>query len=138
MSLQRYSAVEMFGAPLEGGDGISVAQMLVLMSAYDIEPQEVPSEPTDITPYYWKNPNFRYYVTLAHPEGPAVVDLLPRHVDSDTYLLQKVGDFAVGLHVPEVRRIEIPTDEQALAIIGPGSPRFPDKVCLHELINYTD
>lgn len=137
MSLQRYSATHMFGAPIEGVDGHNTRQLVELLAAYDVEPQEVPREPTDITPYYWKNPNFRYYVSLAHPEGPAVVDLLPRHTDIDMYLLQRIGDFAVGLQIPDVRHIEIPTDEMGLAIIGP-SPRFPDKLNVHELITYTD
>lgn len=137
MSLQRYSAVHMFGAPIEGIEGRDGSQLVDLMAAYNIEPQEVPTEPTDITPYYWMNPNFRYFVSMAHPEGPAIVDLLPRHTDTEMYLLQRIGGKAVGLHLPDVRHIEIPTDEISLAIVGP-SPRFPDKLNVHELINYTD
>jgi len=138
MTLERYSAVEMFGVPIEKGGEASNEHMLELMLAYNIDPQAVPAEPTDITPYYWQNSNLLYYAALLHPEGPAVVDLLPRHADSETYLvLQKLGNCAVGLQVTEVRRIEIPTNQQALAIAGPG-PRFPDRICVHELIMYTD
>lgn len=138
MSLQRYSAVEMFGAPIEGAKGVDAEHLVEVFSSYGIAPQTLPSEPTDITPYYWQNSTFRYYLTLAHPEGPAVVDLLPRHADSETYLLlQHIGDSAINLLIPGLRHIEIPTDQQAMALVGPG-PRFPDKICVHELITYAD
>lgn len=116
----------------EDADGL-----LRLLSAYGVEGQDVSKEATDITPYYWKNPTFRYYLSLAHPEGPAVVELLPRHDDSEIHLLAPLGDSTVGINLPGVRRIEVPTDQDMMAIAG-TSPRYPGKFCVHELVAYTD
>jgi len=134
---ERYSAKDIFGAPLEIGFDPKNPRILVdLMEAYSIEPQDVPSDSTDITPYYWRRPAFKYFLSLPHPEGPAVVELLPNNDDSETYAIENVPDF--GLCVEQgIRRIEIPTEQPGMAIIGP-SPRFSGKICVHELVVYND
>ncbi|MCA9349149.1 hypothetical protein KC878_03340 [Candidatus Saccharibacteria bacterium] len=132
--IARYSAAEMFGAPIDNVANVNLedGSLIRLMESYDIQPREIPTDPTDITPYYWKRPAFRYFLALAHPEGPATVDMLPVDEDSENYLL--LGAEGLGAAVQaRVRHIEVPTDQQVVAIIGPG-PRFPDKLSVHELI----
>ena len=138
MAFQRYSAVEMFGAPID--DGMSpenVDELFGLMAAYGFGGQDISREPTDITPYYWRNPGFRYFLSLAHPEGPALVELLPIRDDSEVARLDVDDDEAALTVLPDKRTIEIPTDTKVYAMIG-GSPRFAGKMCLHELIAYFD
>ncbi len=135
MGIYRYSAIETFGIPLTerdiktlGDDGDGIFKFL---DANDLEPQAVTTEPTDITPYYWAKNNMIYIASLAHPEGPAVVDLLPKYTDVESYLMGRVGNIAVTF--PGVRHIRVPTDQRTMIIAG-GSPRFEGEICLHEVI----
>ncbi len=133
MTFRRYSAVKQFGVPIDIDNARPAAlDVEKLMRMYDIEPEEVPTESTDITPYYWQNPAFQYFASMAHPEGPAIVELLPRHTDSSNFVTR--GRLVVAT---EVRQIEIPNQQEALAIVGPG-PRFAGQLCIHEAIVYVD
>lgn len=132
MSLARYSAVSQFGVPIENpADLKDPDTVLGLMSSYSIEGEEIPREPTDITPYYWRANKFRYYVSLAHPEGPAIVELLPCDADSETYSLAKSR--SLDLQLEHVRTIIIP-DDQEMMIIGGLGPRYAGCLCIHEVI----
>ena len=135
MRFVRYSAVPQFGVPVDNMESLSNAgSMIRLMEAYSIEPVEIPTEPTDITPYYWRTPDFRYFASLAHPEGPAVVDMLPNKDGAENYTFGLIP----GVVIEGMRRTEVPTDVAGQAIVGP-SPRFPDLlICMHELITVTE
>jgi hypothetical protein len=136
MRFHRYSAADMFGAPLDNIDEQNGPGVLKdLMEAYGIEPTEVPAEPTDITPPYWLKPAFRYFLSMAHPEGPAVLDLLPVSTSSESHLLGTAGPLMFS--VKGVRSFEIPNDVPAATIIGPG-PRFFGQLCVHELVTFTE
>ena len=137
MRFDRYSAVGIFGAPIDKGIDPSDREPLVrLMNNYGIEAHPVPQDSTDITPYYWRNPMFRYFLSMAHPEGPAIVELLPRHDDSMTLEIGQIAGIGYCIK-DEVRKVEVPTDQRALAIVGP-SPRFPGEFCVHELVTFSD
>jgi hypothetical protein len=135
MGLYRYSAIETFGIPLTESDVVTLGDgregLFSILDANDLEPLAVPSEPTDITPHYWGRNNMIYIASLTHPEGPAVVDLLPKYTNVESYLMSKIGSLTVT--IPGIRHIRVPTDQRALIIAG-GSPRFENKVCLHEVI----
>ena len=135
MGLYRYSAIGTFGIPLTEGNiktlGDDSDGLFKILDANDLEPQAVPTEPTDITPYYWDKNNMIYIASLAHPEGPAVVDLLPKYTNVESYLMGKIGGIAVT--IPGIRHIKVPTDQRAMIIAG-GSPRFEGEICLHEVI----
>ncbi|MDQ5913838.1 MAG: hypothetical protein QG623_457 [Patescibacteria group bacterium] len=77
MGLYRYSAIGTFGIPLTEGNiktlGDDSDGLFKILDANDLEPQAVPTEPTDITPYYWDKNNMIYIASLAHPEGPAAI-----------------------------------------------------------------
>lgn len=137
MRIYRYSAVNMFGIPLDNPEKITQEDGLVkILDSYGIEPEPVPSDPTNITPYYWKNNNLVYFTSRADPDGPVVIDLLPKHADVEAYLMGRVGPAVVV--ASGIRRIEIPTDQDSMAIIGAGSPRFAGQLCLHEFITARD
>jgi hypothetical protein len=137
MNFRRYSAIDMFGVPLEDTKHLNGRTDLIeLMDQYGIEPQAVSSGPLDITPYYWRKNNFRYMMSLPHPEGPIVVDLLPVYEDSEAYLVGEIAH-GVGISIPGTRHIEIPTTDETLVIAG-GSPRFAGQLCMHELVTYFD
>jgi hypothetical protein len=134
MKIVRYSAIENFGVPIDSPEHVGSTQRLMdLMRAYSIEGKEIPTELTDITPYYWRNPTFRYYLSRRSINGPAVIDLMPRYNDSATTTFESI---APGINISgftEKRTYEIPTYKGAMAIIGPG-PRFIGQLCVHELI----
>ncbi len=129
MAIQRYSAIGSFGVPLDNGDGPkNDASLRVLFDAYDIEGQEVPEIDTlDITPYYWDNPNFRYFMSRNSETDPVVIDLMPRHKGSEAFM--PLGQFVLA----GIRRIVIPGIQKTVAIAGP-SPRFRNMICIHEAI----
>jgi hypothetical protein len=134
MNVLRYSAIPKFGVPMDSLKNASGNnQLTALLSAYSIEGMEVTTELTDITPYYWRNPNFRYYLSRENERGPVVVDIMPRHRDSSAFIVTGMGrEGLMGIETPD-RTIEIPTDQAAMGILGPG-PRFAGQICLHELI----
>ena len=84
--------------------------------------------PTDITPYFWKNSNFRYMLSKPS-QNVAHVDLLPNVKGATTVLMAK----NIGIEVP-VRTIRIPTDQDLMVIVGGGSPRFAGEICIFEVI----
>jgi hypothetical protein len=134
MEVVRFSAVEIFGVPMDSPEQINTISKLVkLMGAYSVHAQEVSAELTDITPYYWQNPAFRYYLSRKDASGPAVIDVMPRHNDSATFLIAPLErDALIGIETPE-RSIEIPTQQECMVIGGPG-PRYGGHLCIHELI----
>lgn len=138
MRVQRFSAIEQFGVPVDDEKMLHSAQgMLRLMSQYGIEGTEIPDEVTDITPPYWEKNKFKYMLSRVRPDGPAVVELLPVYSDSQTTLV--LGDSPEGLvTVPiQVRRFEIPTDQEAFPVLGPG-PRYAGQLCVHELVSIVE
>jgi len=135
MSFQRYSAVPVFSIPIEGGiDPYKRADLEGLVKTYAIEPQGVPEGPEDLTPYYSTAP-LSCFVSLRHPEGPVVIEFIPRQPNRELVTVARIG--TTTLLLPGSDRLEIPTDRDYVGIFG-LSPRFPDKLCLHELITYTD
>jgi hypothetical protein len=136
MKVLRFSAIENFGVPLDNPEEVSdIEQLIGLMEAYSIVPQDVSTGMDDETPYYWKNPEFKYFLSRDKEDGPVVIDLMPRKKDSATYLADIDADdpnYLVGLELP-LRTIEIPASVPAFAIAGPG-PRFAGQLCVHELI----
>jgi hypothetical protein len=134
MQIVRFSAIENFGVPIDKPNDIANSRGLInLMLAYSIAATEVSAELTDITPYYWKNPAFRYYLSRRNSDGPAVIDMMPRHNDSMTEIIGSlIPDITIHGETKK-RTYEIPTNEGSMAIIGPG-PRFAGQLCVHELI----
>ena len=134
MNIVRFSAVENFGVPIDNPvDVADESRLIKLMRSYSIKSQEVSTELTDITPYYWQNPTFRYFLSRRGGSGPAVVDLMPRHHDSSAAVF---GSVIPGVAISgelKQRTFEIPTEMPTLAIMGPG-PRFIGQICVHELI----
>lgn len=135
MKFVRYSASEMFGVPLDNmfeKPGAEQEDFMRLLGYYGIGPQEIEREPVDITPYYWRNPDFRYFLSLAHPEGPAVLEMLPNKDGVENMVRVQVPSYG-AVEVEGIRRLEIEAPGAMRVIIG-GSPRFQDQLCLHELI----
>lgn len=134
MNVVRFSAVKSFGVPIESPDHTSSTKKLIaLMRSYSAEELDISSEITDITPYYWENTVFRYYLSRRGEEGPAVIELVPRHHDSQAHAISSIAPgLAIGTEF-ETRTIVVPTAQEAMAIGGPG-PRYAGQVCVHELI----
>lgn len=132
MNVVRYSAVEMFGAPVDEPESLGVpGNALSLMESYNIEPQEIEVDIIDITPSYWNTPKFKYFLSKKL-SGIVEVDLLPIDLDSEAYLIASLTK-DIKIVLEGIRHLVIPTDQETMAIAG-GSPRFTDKICLHELI----
>ncbi len=135
MIFERYSAVPMFGVPIGRGEladpGNDAA--IGLMRRYSIDPQPVPRERTCITPNYFTSNKFLAYVQLMHPEGPVVVDLVPKELGFTTIKLNVLPGLGFATATTGITRIELPTDQPGFAMVG-GSPRFPGQLCLHEVI----
>lgn len=121
----------------KGQDHSDHNSMAKLMRAYGIEPQDITSKATDITPYYWENPSFRYSTFLAHPEGPIAVEIQPTHQDAGAFFIGRVASAGYLIGETNIRRIEVPSHIPAVAITG-SSPRFPDNLCVHELILFNE
>jgi len=132
MRIERYSATAMFGVPVDNPANLrEPADLLRLFGAYDITGQPIATELTDITPYYWQQPQFRYLMSRASANGPVEVDFMPTTDRSEMYL---TGIFdEPTLAVQGLRRMVIPTMEPMVVIAG-GSPRFVGQVCVHEAI----
>lgn len=141
MRVERYSAIEMMGVPIDGKQDdeliYSARGLLRLMSRYGIEGTEIPDDLIDITPPYWEKNKFKYMLSRVRPDGPAVVELLPVHSDSQTDLVVAGSTDYVVTTPYHLRRIEIPTDQDAFPLIGP-SPRFAGKLCVHEVVSLVE
>lgn len=131
MNVVRFSAIGNFGVPIDSENDIeNPARLVALMHSYGIEGTEIATEITDITPFYWKNSVYQYM--LSRRNNGATVDLLPRHDDSQAYLIGNTNGLDYAAESP-VRTYVIPGDIVALPIAGLG-PRFAGKICIHELI----
>jgi hypothetical protein len=87
----------------------------------------------DITPYYWDKNSFYYFLSRDNAESPATIELVPTELGSSTFLLgQLASDVAFAVET-NIRSVEIPTTQEAMAICG-TSPRYQTELCLHELI----
>ncbi len=133
MRAVRFSAVEMFGIPLKEPDNLDPRILQGLMSAYSITSQEVPEDPTDITPYYWSDAPSRYFLSKATPPNLAVVEWMPKRTNSTTKVEVMAGSVAIASYEAPIRALYIPTNVENFAITG-ESPRFAGQTCLHELI----
>jgi hypothetical protein len=128
MNVVRFSAIRNFGVPIDRPELIGDPDYLVgLMHAYDIEEEPIAREATDITPIYWRNPAFKYFVS-GREDGSARVEMQPRHNDSQAILLG--GGLAVE---SSIRAYEVPSQIAGIPIAGPG-PRFSGQICIHELV----
>jgi hypothetical protein len=134
MHVERFSAVEIFGVPMDNPEDMTDVEKIVrLMGAYGIRGTEVTTELIDITPYYWTKNVFRYYLSRESEDSQAVIDIMPRYHDSTAYLVTSIDqDTLIGLRTPK-RTIKIPTEQPALGVVGP-SPRYLDHICIHEFI----
>jgi hypothetical protein len=135
MNVLRYSAVKEFGIPLDDLRGPShpTEVATLLSSVYSIEGKEVSTELTDITPDYWDDPDFRYYLSREREDGPVVVDVMPRFHNSSAFVAIGMDrERLIVAQTPE-RTVEIPTQQPAMGILG-VSPRLAGQICLHELI----
>jgi hypothetical protein len=129
-SFERYSATSVFGIPFNPEDLTVRGKLFELVDAYNIEPQELPTEATDITPYYWQNPSYRYFLSLKEKTGLAIVELMPMNDDSE---LKIYSPESTG--VTPIRTIELPTQQETFLLTG-GSPRFKDSLCIHEIVTH--
>lgn len=141
MRVERFSAADMMGVPIDGKKDAellySARGLLSLMSRYQIEGTEISDELTEITPPYWEKNKFKYMLSRVRPDGPAVVELLPVHSDSKTDLVvARSWDWVVTTPY-HLRRIEIPTGQDAFPLIGP-SPRFAGMICVHEVVSLVE
>jgi hypothetical protein len=132
MHVFRYSAVEIFGIAIDSPKQLHPMRALDLMNGYSVDPVEVPVETRDITPYYFRNNKFRYFLSRERPDGPAAVELMPVHHDSEYVSTTVIGDTLIFEREP-VRTLEIPTQLPGFMLVG-SSPRFAGQACLHELI----
>lgn len=138
MRVQRFSAAEQFGVPIDDNRELySVRGLLGLLGRYGVEGTDISDEVTEITPPYWTKNKFTYHLSQARPDGPAVVELRPVYEDAQTIeilAMTALGDVTVEV---DFRRIEVPTDQAAFPLIGP-SPRYAGKLCLHEAVINTE
>ena len=135
MLVQRFSAVEMFGAPIDDRELLYSARgLLSLMSRYSIEGTDVPEELTEITTPYWDKHKYTYWLSRPDASGPATVEMRPVYDDSQMNLV--LGETPAGLiTVPySLQRVEVPADQEAFPLIGP-SPRFAGQLCVHEVVS---
>jgi hypothetical protein len=132
MQFVRFSAVEQFGVPLGVSEQPDNATVARLLAEYSVEPQEISPELTDITPYYWREPDFRYFLSMSQPEGPAVLDMMPAKRDSTSFDVMEVAGTVFAAERSQ-RSIVIPTDHDVALITG-YSPRYTGQLCIHELI----
>jgi hypothetical protein len=135
MKVQRFSAVEMMGVPIEDRKLLYSARgLLSMMSRYSIEGTEIPEELTEITPPYWDKNKYTYWLSQPDPNGPATVEMRPVYDDSQMNIV--LGETPAGLvTVPyNLQRMVIPTDQEAFPLIGP-SPRFAGQLCVHEVVS---
>lgn len=134
MRVQRFSAIEMFGVPVDDRSLLYSARgLLRMMSQYGIEGTEIPEALTDITPPYWDDNKYTYHISRQSPDGPVAVELRPVYEDSQMELV--LGKSPEGLiKVPySLERMEVPTDQAAFPVLGPG-PRFGAQLCVHEVV----
>lgn len=135
MIVQRFSATEMMGAPIDDRNLLYSARgLLSMMNRYSIEGTEIPEELTEITPPYWDKNKYTYWLSRPDPNGPATVEMRPVYDDSQMELV--LGQTSAGLtKVPfNLQRMVIPTDQEAFPLIGP-SPRFTGQLCVHEVVS---
>ncbi|HSX33477.1 MAG TPA: hypothetical protein VLF91_04025 [Candidatus Saccharimonadales bacterium] len=136
MRIVRYSALEMFGMPIDKSEyGADPERLRQLMEVYSIEPTEVPVDTRDITPYYWRRPLFRYFMSRTVADGPVVMDMMPVQADSAALEVATPVPNVTIIGETAVRSYAIPRDIPGIAIVGPG-PRFREQLCVHELIVY--
>lgn len=131
MTFNRYSAIPNFGVPVDNPEAIRDHLSLIrLMGQYGITAEDVPTDLTDITPYYWPGNPLRFFVSRPKPEGPVELDIMP--AEEGVQPLMAVSGMNVG--IIGVKSIKIPDNVPAFAITG-RSPRFSDDiVCVHEMI----
>jgi hypothetical protein len=134
MDIVRFSAVEVFGIPIDKPETLGSTQRMVkLLGAYSVQPLEITTDVLDITPYYWDNPTFRYFLSRNKEGNSAVVDLMPCRDNSSASIITPLSrNLLLEIDTP-LRSVEIPTLQETVAILGP-SPRFGGQICLHELV----
>lgn len=136
MPIHRYSAVEVFGVPIEDPERLAreaLPGIRRLLESYNVEPQLVqPTDPVDISPPYWQAPKtkFRYFLE-SQTAGAATIRMMPVYSDSMAASVSNIGGFQV-LRPEAQRSYRLPEDQEAFIIAGPGSPRFIGKICIHE------
>jgi hypothetical protein len=134
-SFERYSAVGIFGVPMDnpeillvpGGQGI-----IDLMGQYGVDPQPLAEDITDITPYYATNLQFSYFLHYSKAANLATVELMPRNDRAIVKELYEVTSEA-KLDESDIRTVRIETPKDMFALIK-ASPRFGSMPCIHELI----
>lgn len=150
MALQRYSAVEQHGVPIQFPDGTLIdTPILQLLYEAGVQPELVQPTPTiEITPSYWlpeilttleiedsiAHPDWarRYFLT-SHAAGSAVIqsvgqeepDLLRLEADP-LYLLEAFANRTIG-------RANLPDPTKCVLIHGP-SDTHGGVEAIHELI----
>jgi hypothetical protein len=136
MNVLRYSAAKEQGVPIDRLKQAShpLVTASLLSSIYSIEGEEVPMGLIDITPSYFDDPEFRYFVSRNGEDSPVVVDLMPRHHNASAYILTSNRNDLITVETP-LRTIEIPTDQPAAGILAP-SPQAAGQILLHELLVY--
>lgn len=141
-TFERYSAVPILGVPLDKPIEQlvqPVPELERLMGQYGVEPEPLPEGLTDITPYYWRDSStaMSAYV-LEHDSGSglAVVHIMPKEIGT-VVVESSTGQKGASFIATERRSVRLPNDANVQAIAG-GSPRWPRKLCLHELIVYKE
>jgi hypothetical protein len=116
-----------------------VPELERLMDQYGVEPELLPEGLTDITPYYWRDSSTAMSTyALEHDPGLglAVVHIMPKQIGT-VVVESSIGQKGASFIATERRSVRLPNDTTAKMIVG-GSPRWPGKLCLHELIVYKE
>jgi hypothetical protein len=137
MHIVRFSAVEMFGVPIEDLSGASDHfEVISKLRDHSVHEQEVSTGIVDITPYYWSDSNFRYLLSRKEDEGPVTFLLAPRNDEATIRLLRPLGEYGIASTEADFSSLEIPTQESSSGVIGPTPPS--GRICLHELVACID
>jgi hypothetical protein len=133
MNVKRYSAAEIMGVPTGKTIEKTRESSLFRMKVYGIWGQEVPVDLVDITPPYWNNTKYRYY--LSRQDGPVTVDLIA--VDDNLRQLNEIhyedGDTRKFVSKLALKSVIIPTNQTGFMIAG-NNPLHPKREFIHELI----
>lgn len=141
-TFKRYSAVPILGVPLDKPTEQLVQpvdEIEQLMGWYGVESEPLPEGLTDITPFYWWDSNTAMSTyALEHDSGSglAVVHIMPKKIGT-VVIESSTGQKGAPFMATERRSVRLPNDTTAQMIVG-GSPRWPGKLCLHELIVYKE
>jgi hypothetical protein len=134
MAVHRLSALEIFGIPVDTTADLvkDIPGHVQLYRRYGVEPVLVePTEPTDVTPYYWDEvKKLVRFMLSSSRRGEAVIDVMPM-VDDLTMLGYMANQSMIAAHLTRQRTVRLPQDQPSLVLMG-TSPRYPDKKCLVE------